>query len=162
MTAAAAYTFASTSTSCSSTSSDLLAQFLNNASPHNLSPLTILCSVDPTSLNSGILVEGDLHATGPIYSNSALVAPTYTTSGGSAASTFHCVYGTVTAPVGATSVTISLTSAAIFATAPVEVAGINGTSGTVIPTTAFTSVGTSSVTFTVTAGDTYDFHFCGF
>lgn len=88
------------------------------------------------------------------------VAPTYTTSGAGATSTFHCVYGSIVA-TGSTA-TISLTHAAVFGTAPVEVAGINATLGTVIPTIAFTSVGTSSVTFATTSGDLYYVHLCGF
>jgi hypothetical protein len=93
--------------------------------------------------------------------NGGFVAPTYTTTGGSATSTFHCVYGSVTLPVAGFA-TVSLTNAAIFGTAPVEVAGINATTGTAIPTTAFSSIGTSSVTLTATPGDLYYFHFCGF
>ncbi len=89
-----------------------------------------------------------------------LVAPTYTFTGYPATPTFHCVYGNVVA--SSTTTTVNLTNSAVFGTAPTEVSGVNVTSGTVVPTTAFTSVGTSSVTFTLTNPHSYYLYLCGF
>ncbi len=85
---------------------------------------------------------------------------TYTTTGYPAVSSFHCVYGSVTA--SSTSATLTLTNSAVFGTAPVEVSGVDLTAGTVMPTTAFNSVGTSSISFTTTSGHSYYLHLCGY
>jgi len=89
-----------------------------------------------------------------------LVAPTYTTTGYPATSSFHCVYGNVTA--SSATETLPLTNSAVFGTAPVEVSGVDLTAGTVMPTTAFSSVGTSSISFATTSGHAHYLHLCGY
>jgi hypothetical protein len=88
------------------------------------------------------------------------IAPTYTMSGAAATSSFHCVYGNVTA--SSASETLTLTNSAVFETAPVEVSGVDLTAGTVMPTTSFSAVGTSSITFSATSAHSYYVHICGF
>jgi hypothetical protein len=183
VTGVAPYIFQATAPSCGDTGDSDLVDFWNNG---NEPVLRIACSTTSGTVLNGIIVGGDLTTKGvvndglptpepspappyePICGAQDLferwckgyVAPTYTTSGAAATSTFHCVYGAAVALGGTT--TIPLTNAAAFATAPVEVEGVNATTATVLATTSFTSVGASSVTFTTTSGDSYYFHFCGF
>lgn len=114
----------------------------------------------PTTIPLPICAAGGLSSPQIEQDCRGLVAPTYTTTGLPAASTFHCVYGSVTA--SSASETLTLTNSAVFGTAPVEVSGVDLTAGTVISTTAFSSVGTSSVSFATTSGHSYYLHLCGY
>jgi hypothetical protein len=183
VTGEAPYIFQATAPSCGDTGDSDLVDFWNNGDEP---VLRIACSTTSGTVLNGIIVGGDLTTKGVVNDGlptpepspappyepicgahdlfeqwcQGYVAPTYTTSGAAASSTFHCVYGSAVAIGGAT--TIPLTNAAAFATGPVEVDGVNATTATVLATTSFTSVGASSVTFTTTSGDSYYFHFCGF